>query len=207
LEGGKVSPDQHREPQELIDFVGGDLSPERSVEIERHLKTCASCRAYVESVRQTFDILAEDTVPEPPPGYWVYFGRAVRERIRPKRRRLLLILAPGLAIVCIAALTLWWGTRVPEEPLDSMELMFAQMSSGELVESVAGSELVEEMILFNTEIDLAALGSYLFEADDIDNLIGGLRDEEKDELVSRLMRLMRKEDTSGLTKDVKWKGC
>ena len=202
-----MSPDKHMKPEELLDFVEGDLSPEKSTGIARHLKTCPSCRAYVRSIRQTLDILVEDTVPEPPPGYWVYFERAVRARIRPKRRRLLLVLVPGLAMLCIAVLTMWWRARVPEEPLSSMELAFAEMSSGEVVESVAESELVEEMILLAAGDDLASLGRYLLETDDIDNLISGLRDEEKDELVSRLMRLMRKDDTSGLTGGIEWKGC
>jgi len=57
-----------REIAELLDdYVTGELSPESSAELERHLDGCASCLAYVESYRKVV-ALGRELPDEPMPG-------------------------------------------------------------------------------------------------------------------------------------------
>jgi anti-sigma factor RsiW len=40
----------------LIDFVAGELSPERRAQLEQHLQCCPPCVAYVETYRLTITL-------------------------------------------------------------------------------------------------------------------------------------------------------
>lgn len=40
----------------LMEYTDGHLAPEVRAEFDRHLRTCASCAAYLETYRKTIDL-------------------------------------------------------------------------------------------------------------------------------------------------------
>ncbi len=42
----------------MLDYVDTELSPEDTAKLESHLADCQSCRALLQSLRQTVDLLA-----------------------------------------------------------------------------------------------------------------------------------------------------
>jgi predicted anti-sigma-YlaC factor YlaD len=198
---------RHRKTEELIDYLEGELTPDEVAEIETHLAECKPCTSYVESLKRTFSLLATDTVPEPPQGYWVHFRKSVRHRIADRRRRLVLTLVPSLAAVLVVAFLIWWGVRIPNQVPDSLELILADMSSHEIVESVSGSLPLEEMVVEAVGADLISLEQYFIETENIYDLLSTLSEEEGEEFVSRLNDLMRMDSSNRATDVVSRKEC
>jgi hypothetical protein len=192
----------------LIDFVEGGLSSLRADEITGHLGTCETCRSYVDSLKATFAMLERDAVPEPPPGFWAYLGQRVKHRARSKRRRLVLVLAPGLAAVLITVVLAWWSMRAPVEDLDSIDLFLADMSTGEIVESLSESDAYEDVVIEAAGDEMRSLEEYFVESEDIYVLIDALSEEERDRFLAEIQGLMKEaEGTSKVMTDLAGKEC
>jgi predicted anti-sigma-YlaC factor YlaD len=203
-----VSRDCSRIREELIDFVEGELAPERSTEIDAHLKTCNECAAYVESLKRTFSLLADDAVPEPPPGYWAYLPRRVRQEAgRSRLRRRIFVLAP-VAAVAVALVLVWQGMRAPVPEVTPLEMITAGLETGELIESVAANEVYDGMFLEAAAEEITSLDEYLSDTDDISELIGTLSDAEAEAFVAELNNLKKRDEgTSKVMTDSPGKEC
>jgi predicted anti-sigma-YlaC factor YlaD len=199
----------HQKREELIDFVEGELSAERTGEIDAHLKTCKECAAYVESLKRTFSVLTEDTVPEPPPGYWTYLPRRVRQQAGAgRRRRRILVFAPGIAALAVVLMLVWRGTRAPAPETTTLEMITAELATEDLLESVAASEVYEVMFMDAAAEEITSLDQYLSETEDIYDLIGTLSDAEAEAFVAELDNLMRADEgTSKIMTDSPRKEC
>jgi len=53
--------------QRLVDFVEGELDPEKSAEVKAHLEKCDFCQALLETYLKTIFILKRVNQVEPPP--------------------------------------------------------------------------------------------------------------------------------------------
>jgi anti-sigma factor RsiW len=51
----------------LIDFVSGDLPPDRHLRLEQHLKLCPPCLAYLQTYRLTIQLTHQLPRHGPPP--------------------------------------------------------------------------------------------------------------------------------------------
>lgn len=195
--------------EELIDFVEGEVSAERAVAIEAHLRACPSCASYVESLRRTFSLLGQDTVPEPVPAYWAYLAQSVRQRAGSRhRRRWFLVLAPTAAAVLVAVALIWRGPWVSAPEIDNVDRMLAALTTDELVETVAGVEAYDGAFLQAAGDDISALYEYLTETEDIYDLIETLSDTEAEALVSEVNSRMRPDEgTSKVITDLAGKEC
>ena len=58
---------EHRWTELAAPYALGSLDPEERAEFERHLETCASCRAEVQSFREVSGLLALGVAPATPP--------------------------------------------------------------------------------------------------------------------------------------------
>jgi hypothetical protein len=67
----------HLTPEELIDIVEGD-EPESA---SRHLRSCATCRDELSSLRAAIVAAAEVDMPEPSPLFWGHFSERVRTAV------------------------------------------------------------------------------------------------------------------------------
>jgi predicted anti-sigma-YlaC factor YlaD len=204
--------DRHFDHNELIDFLEGEVSSGLADEIRNHLKTCETCRAYVDSLGRTFGALKEDNVPEQSPGYWDFFEQRVRERAKSARqpaprRRLVFYWLPGLAAVALVILLRW----LPEQTLpevDPMEVFMADLSTGEIIESLSGSPAIGLMLLEADAEELSEIDEYIAETTDIYDLLEQLSEEERAIFISNLRENMKEEDnTSAVTDGSLRKGC
>jgi hypothetical protein len=191
-----MSKNRHPERQVLIDFVEGDLPHERLKEIRGHLKECDDCRSYVESLRHTYALLTHDTVPEPRPGFSAYLAQRARQRAQSRRRRPFWVLVPGVAAAAVVLAIVWWGNGVDVAEPDSIDLLLAEMNTGEVVESVSGSSTYDEFLHVASD-EISVLEEFIIETEDIDGLLSVLTDGEKDDLVSELTRIMGIENDEG----------
>jgi predicted anti-sigma-YlaC factor YlaD len=204
-----VNRDCRKNHEELIDFVEGELSAERAGEVGAHLKTCKECAAYVASLKRTFSVLQEDTVPEPPPGYWAYLPQKVRQQAAARgRRRRILVIAPGMAALAVVLMLIWWGSRAPAPELTTLEMITAELATEDLLESVASSEAYDIMFLDAAAEEITLLDEYLSETEDIYDLVGTLSDAEAEAFVAELDNLMRADEgTSKAMTDSPGKEC
>ena len=60
------------------DFIDGDLSSRESSRIRSHLEWCGACKAFVETLRATIDMLRSTAASGAPAG----FRERIQERIR-----------------------------------------------------------------------------------------------------------------------------
>ena len=60
------------------DFLDGDMGRRERGRIAAHLEKCAPCRAFVNTLRATVDLLRSTPAPEPPEG----LEQRIRERLR-----------------------------------------------------------------------------------------------------------------------------
>ncbi|HVP57727.1 MAG TPA: zf-HC2 domain-containing protein [bacterium] len=179
--------------EDLIDFVDGTLTEQRSREAERHLAVCSTCRGYVESVRRTIAAFQHDPVPEQPDGYWSCFEQVVRQRSsgqgRSWRRRVAFGLVPGVAVlVVVAALAVHYlgGGRPTTSPGTASGQWSAVKGGGAGVDSVVAGSLAQ----LGDEA-LTSLDDYLGDDDDVVALVNDLPHSAKQSLVSRLSELMK----------------
>jgi predicted anti-sigma-YlaC factor YlaD len=198
----------HPSRERLIDFVEGEVTSEEARQIDTHVQGCAACSAYVESLRRICEALAEDAVPEPPAAYWAYLAGRARQRARSTRRRLVLGLVPGLAAAAVLVIVLWWLPRGAVAPIDRIELILADMSTTEILQTVSESPYIESMLLGSAETEIGDLEAYLIQTGSIFELLDGLSSAESQHLTSVIEESMAEDGgTSGITNDATRKGC
>jgi len=98
----------------LLLYLDGDLPPEESAALPRHLLECEACAAELER-RTSVQRVVDDAIPEPKPSREavgrirseVRRGRKVRERTRPFRTaRALVIATLGVVLISLAGVAL-----------------------------------------------------------------------------------------------------
>jgi predicted anti-sigma-YlaC factor YlaD len=53
-----------------LDYISEQIEPELRMEIEQHLRTCESCRRFVEQEQQLTSLLKSNPIPDPGDSYW-----------------------------------------------------------------------------------------------------------------------------------------
>jgi anti-sigma factor RsiW len=204
-----VSRDCGQGREELIDFVEGELAPERAGEIEAHLRTCQECAAYVESLKRTFALLGDSSVPEPPPAYWTHLPQRVRlEAAGRRKRRRFFVLVPGAAVLAVALVLVWWGMRAPAPETSTLEMITAELDTGELLESMSASGAYDDIFVEAAAEEMSSLEEYLDDTDDVDDLIGSLSDADAEALMAEINNIMRADEgTSKAVTDSPRKEC
>jgi len=227
-----MKPERHFEHDQLIDFLEGEARPELADEIKHHLKTCETCRAYVESLGRTFAVLKRDEVPEQSPGYWDFFEQRVRERAksvagtapRPAwRRSLAFTWLTGLAAAAALVILFWWlpdgnlsdpNLPDPDHPesgmaqVDPMDVLLADLSTGEIIESISADPDIGLMLIEAGAEDIAEIDEYLSETTGIYDLVDQLSTEEQESFMLNIKANMNEENnTSGITDGSARKGC
>ncbi len=192
----------------LIDFVMGEVTGGEAAGIEEHIRRCPACRGRVESLRRTLDLAAMDRVPEPVPAYWEHFAAGVRHRIRSRaesrKRRIRLILIPGLATAAASVLIVLMLARGPVEPVVDVEAVVAEINTSAVAEEVLVEAAVDALLVaqFGEEADL--LDNYLIETGDVAEIVTELDDEEERELINKLATIM---ESRGSAETIAGKEC
>jgi len=193
--------DRHPETGELIDFVDGTLSDESRNVILEHLKTCDRCSTYVRSLEKTFEVLSHDQVPQVEPAFFAYLAaKARRSEEKPGWRRLLVPSLAGAAVVAFIILVLLMPA--PQE-LDQIDLIMADMTTQELIESV-GEDVGYETVLEDVGGDFISLEDY-YQGETVYDFIETLSRAEQEQLVVEIKKIMGS-DTSSSSNQTFW-GC
>ncbi len=178
----------------LIDFVDGEVTGEEAASIERHLGECPACRAAVESLRLALGAAVSDRVPEPEPAYWAYFARNVRKRaesrVESRRRRFRLVYIPGLATAAVCVLLVVIFTRNTVEPVGDVENIIADINASFVTEEVVLESGMDALMVGQIGEDAGLLQEYLNETGGIDEMVGGLNEDEERDLINKLNNLM-----------------
>lgn len=192
----------------LIDFVDGEIQGEEAAAIERHLEECPACRTYVELLRRTLGAASADEVPEPDPAYWAYFAQNVKRRAESRagsrKRRLRLVIIPGLATAAICVLLVVIFMRGPGAPVADLESMIVDLNTSVVTEELLLESGVDALLTGQIGIDAGLLDEYLTQTGDVDQMVGELSEDEERELINKLNSLM--ELRSGIDSDA-GKGC
>jgi uncharacterized protein HemX len=114
--------------EQLVDYLAGELDDARSVELQRHLDGCASCRALLDDYRKIVSAYRELPEAEPSPestaailaesrGERFSGAEVVSIAPPPRRSRSYLAVGIGLAAMIALGLALWFehGRRVEQE--------------------------------------------------------------------------------------------
>ena len=198
----------HPEQDQLVDFVEGELEPAEALDIQAHLDECAGCREYVDSLRRTFVALEADLVPEPPEAYFAYLAARAKQRARKGRRRSVLSLAPGLAAAVAVVVLMWWLAGGPLAPVDSVDIIMADMTTGEIVETISTDPYAAGLLVGDSERSLVEIEAYLLETENIYDLLSGMDDTEKERFTAYLKGSMPEDGaTSGLMTGSARKEC
>jgi anti-sigma factor RsiW len=193
-----MNKDQHPRHDELIDFAEGDLEQAEARRIESHLAVCVACRTYVKSLRGTFSALEMDRVPEPPEAYFAYLAGRARHRAGRGRRRFVLSFAPGLAAATAVVLLMWWLSGARISPVDSVDIIMADMTTGEIVETVSTDPYAASLLVGDSEDRLTEIETYLLETESIYDLLDSMSETEKENFMAYLKRSMPEDGkTSG----------
>lgn len=191
--------ENHPQREQLIGFVEGDLPPARAQEVEIHIAGCETCRAYVESLRHTFAALETDLVPEPPEAFFAYLAGRARARASASRRRFAFMLAPGLAAAAAVIVLMWYITGGTISPVDSVDMILADMTTGEIVETLSTDPYAESLLVEDSDDSLGEIETYLLETESIHDLLDGMSDTEREHFMDRLQGSMTDDgETSGL---------
>jgi hypothetical protein len=203
-----MNDESHPRRDQLISFVEGDLPLERTREIESHIAGCKACRAYVESLCHTFVALETDLVPEPPETFFTYLAGRTMARVSGSRRRLVFTLAPGLAAAAAVVILMWYLTGVTISPVDSVEIIMADMTTGEIVEALSTDPYAGSLLVEDSEDDLSEVEMYLLETESIHDLLDSMSDTERERFMDHLKGSMTRDGgTSGLVTDFARKEC
>jgi anti-sigma factor RsiW len=200
--------DSHPEHGRLIDFVEGELGREAAREVEAHLTDCGTCRAFVTSLEKTFSALEADRVPEPPEAVFAYLAGRARARASRRGRRLLLRFLPGLASAVAAALLIWWLANPQVVDVDGVDIIMADMTTGQIVEAVSMENGVESLLIEDSVTGLREIETYLLETETIYDLLDSMDEVERERFTAYLKRSMSGDiETSGLAPGCIRKEC
>ncbi len=191
--------------ERLIDYVDGDVSQEEKEAIEEHLAACAECAAYVESVKRVYELASRDRVPEPPPAYWLHFLSNVRRRATERRRRLIFVLAPGIAAIAVVVLLVAYFAG--GERIDPYSYLVTDLT-GEAGSVYVGDEFIVSEI-FSAEIDqdLDELDEYLMDRESLIEIIDSLDEDERQEFVTTLMGVLNRQGNLIQSRDYQRREC
>jgi Putative zinc-finger/FecR protein/Galactose oxidase, central domain len=98
-----------RYKRQLSPYLDGELDQVAVASLERHLASCAACRAKYEDMRFAARLVADLSLPETEPSMtprWLAPDGAVQPLGQP--RKLVLVLAPVAAMLVIAAVMVWY---------------------------------------------------------------------------------------------------
>ena len=108
---------------QLLFFIEGNLPDTVQQRILSHLTECADCRAYLEDLRKSWDLLAEINRAEAGP----YFVSGVKNRLKSRSSRASIIVRRAWQPVVVLLLLflgirfgVWVGSRA-EQPMNSTE--------------------------------------------------------------------------------------
>jgi anti-sigma factor RsiW len=87
----------------LHGYLDGELSPEDSLEVERHLSDCVTCRREMETFRALRRLL-QSAKPSAPEAEWTLLRVTRTARLRQRRRNF--VMAGAIAAAALAALVL-----------------------------------------------------------------------------------------------------
>jgi len=101
----------------LVSYTDGRATEAERTAVERHIESCAACRARVAEFRSVWSVLNDAPVPQSSPS----FDARLRQRIAAEPRRSLfgwLVPSPRLALatVTLMLLSIWVATKPPEVP-------------------------------------------------------------------------------------------
>ena len=112
---------EHRWKELAAPYALGSLDPEERAEFERHLETCASCRAEVQSFREVSALFARGVAQATPPA-------ELRARVLRQARRARPAILPWAAAAAVVLAILggfgYWRAR---EELDSTKYVVAAL--------------------------------------------------------------------------------
>lgn len=169
----------------LIDYLEHELSDAEVVTVEAHLAECATCEAELEKLRQTFDVLALDNLPEPDSVAMANFLPNVRAKIEASQQSWWQKWAPRLipAVLPVAAMLIMfvWSGQMPQTvpqgsiPLNGVDTYSLEWNDADLLDQVAqiADEDLSVMDEFMDDNEVVAIFSYL----DTDNLYDFVDDE------------------------------
>ncbi len=178
--------EDHPEHDRLMDFVEGDLPPAAAREIETHVAGCEVCRAYVKSLQHAFSALEADRVPEPPEAFFAFLAGRARARALRSRRRLVWGFIPGLAAAAATVVVMWWLSETPILPVDSVDIIMADMTTGQIVEAVSAYPEAGSLLVEDSEAGLDEIETYLLETESIYDLLDGMSETEKERFTGYL---------------------
>jgi hypothetical protein len=188
--------------------VDGELAGVQAREVGDHLAACETCRAYVESLKHTLTLLETDTVPEPSEAYFAFLAGRARQRARAGRTRLVFRFAPGLAAAAATVLLMWWIAGTPASPVDGLDIIMAEMTTGEIVETLSTDPYVGSMIIEASQTSLDEIDDYLRDTETIYDLLDSMSDDEKTRFTTYLKGLIGRDGkTSGLVTGSLRKEC
>jgi hypothetical protein len=91
----------------LPDFLGDELSLKKRERVEQHLEKCPACRAELVALRDVWDDLALQTLPQKGEAFWQGFTTRVMREVRRKRlipaEKKTPLLLPGWRVLLPAA--------------------------------------------------------------------------------------------------------
>lgn len=188
--------EHHPRREDLIDFLDRAIPEEKQRVIAKHLKVCERCAAYLESVKETFEILSQDEVPKVEPAFFDYLSQRILRSVARKRSWRTIVFIPGVATAAVAILILL-VFRFPSPPeLDRIDLLMSEMPVSDLMETVSGEEDYE-ILLSETGEALESADEYLSDETTYD-LIEILNSGEREQLVVEIEKLMKSQN-SGAT--------
>jgi hypothetical protein len=113
-----------------------------------------------------------------------------------------------MALVAVILVFIWWGTRAPVQDQGVIEIITAELSTEELVESISGNEAYDDILLEAAKEEITLLDEYIHATEDVYDLIDALSDDEMEALVTELNNLMKDdESTSKVITDFPGKEC
>ena len=69
----------------LPDYIGAELSANKRVQVDQHLKECQGCRAALDQLQKLWNELAQQPLPQKDEQFWGELTRGVMQAIRRKR--------------------------------------------------------------------------------------------------------------------------
>ena len=95
------------------DYIDGTLSPDLRVAMDDHIKSCQSCAAVMDGLRNIVTLYGDERMAEVPAGFSQRLHRRIESNMPPQRRRLFgLAFAFAASLLVAGSLELW---RSPQE--------------------------------------------------------------------------------------------
>ena len=123
--------------EQFVAFADGELSPVEAKEVSEHVSQCEDCRAMVEALEKSLEIVRDSWADE-----YAKWPKHFEPRLKPQHRAMRVAAAAASILLVVGLGLIWRMTSEPERPQTQAQIEQLVMQEGIAAQMLAVGDLL-----------------------------------------------------------------